>query len=71
MDDFDVADLLGCLGADLTDVSRMIGHLPAGLQSAAAQVEMASVTRANDPLSVAVHRLLGVVTREIFETLGR
>lgn len=68
MTDFEVADVLGCLGADLVDVARMTEELPPGLRVSAAQVELSSVTRANDPLSTEVKRLLTLIAHWLVET---
>jgi hypothetical protein len=61
MGDFTVADVLGCVGADLTDAARRVALLPPGLQAAAAAVELSTITTATDELSVAVARVLAIV----------
>ena len=60
-DEFTVGDLLGCAGADLTDVARRVADLPPDVQVTAAVVELATVTVADDPLSQQVGRLLDAV----------
>ena len=61
MDDFTIADVLGCLGADLTDVARMVGELPAEVQAEAASIELATITTPRDALTHEVARVLALV----------
>lgn len=61
MDDFTVADVLGCLGADLTYVARMVAELPPEVQAAAACIELATITTARDALTHEVARVLALV----------
>ena len=67
MDGFTVADVLGCVGADLTDVARRVGELPAEVQAAAAGVELSTITTAHDALSREVHRVLVLVAAAVFD----
>lgn len=67
MDNFTVADALGCVGADLIDVAQRIGQLPPELQAAAAGVELSTIAMANHALSVEVARVLGQVISVPFE----
>ena len=57
MDEFTVADVLGCVGADLTDVARRVGELPPEVQAAAAGTELATITTPRDGLTRAVARV--------------
>ena len=65
MDDFTIADVLGCLGADLTDVARMVGELPAEVQAAAASIELATITTPRDALTHEVARVLALVASSL------
>lgn len=61
IENFTLADVLGCLGADLIDVAQCIEQLPPELQVAAAGVELSTSTTATDALSVEVSREVTVV----------
>lgn len=65
MTDFEVADVLGCVGADLIDVAQRVEGLPPNLQAAAAAIELDAITTATDALSVEVARVLAVVVAEV------
>ena len=65
MADFEVADVLGCVGADLIDLSRRVALLPPDLQAAAAVVEYGTITTATDSLSIEVARVLALVVAAV------
>ena len=65
MTDYEVADVLGSVGADLIDVARRVCEFPPNFQAAAAAAEVATITTADDALSVEVARVLAVVVAAI------
>ena len=65
MTDYEVADVLGSVGADLIDVARRVCEFPANFQAAAAAAEVATITTATDELSLEVARVLAVVVRTV------
>lgn len=65
MDDFTVSDVLGCVGADLTDVAQRVAGLPPEVQAAAAGIELTTITTPTDALSVEVHRVLALVVAKL------
>lgn len=50
--EFTVADLLGCVGADLIDAARRVEDFPPALQAAASSLELAGMTSSQDALSM-------------------
>jgi hypothetical protein len=71
MHEFTVADVLGCLGADLTDAARRVADFPPSVQASKAVVELQTITTATDALSLEVHRVLAVVAEVINSLTAR
>ena len=66
-DTHDVADILGCVGADLIDVAQRVEGLPPNLQAAAAAVELGTITTPRDALTVDVARVLALVAAALVD----
>ena len=67
MTDYEVADVLGCVGADLIDVAQRVETLPPGLQAAAAAVELGTITTPRDALTVEFARVLAAVAAALVD----